>query len=182
MFWPTIAWLRWCPAADSCCWRRCSPNASAIVHPSEFPKPRCDRRRERALAVTPAPVASEGRRLIHARFTAQAEHVLKRDENRVGHRRFQRADEVPMYLRTRGVEIRMRELPFAPDRFAVARAFATPFAAPQSHGSIAVVCAGVGHHVARKIVRAETRALRIVAESELQNAHAGQVEPGADGF
>jgi hypothetical protein len=69
-------------------------------------------RRELSRRKPPLPVPAIQTGSVHARFAAQAQHVLQRDESKIGHRGLRRADERPMNAIVAAAKIAFRVAPF----------------------------------------------------------------------
>ena len=68
-------------------------------------------------AAAPRPVSFSAFRQIHARFRAESQHVLQRNDCCVRHGRKHRADKVPMNLLAVAVQIVETKLPLTLDLF-----------------------------------------------------------------
>src|SRR5688572_26253681 len=69
----------------------------AAVDVGVLPQPRGDLRGEVVPLEPPLPVAAGAAGQVHARLAAEAEHVLQGHDGDVGHRRDERAHEVPVH-------------------------------------------------------------------------------------
>src|SRR5205085_10682110 len=93
----------------------------APVEFREFFEPVANFIRQRFLLKAPSPVARCAVRQIHARLMPATEHVLQGHERRVSDRREDCANEVPMNLAPRSMQIFETEIALAFDLRCVAR-------------------------------------------------------------
>src|SRR5208282_1131042 len=119
---------------------------------------------------------------VHARFSPEAKDILEWRHDGIRHRGHQRADESPMDLLAVQVQVAASVVALPADALLRARALASAGAGPPANGRVAIVCTGVGNALMWIVVRAEIRSLGVIAESKLQNAHAGKTELQANGF
>src|SRR5258706_9407136 len=108
---------------------------------------------------TPLPIPAVQAWRIHAGFAAQAQHILQRDEAKIGHRALRRANEPPMNSILAASKIGFRIAPFV-----IGSAGAEP-----AHGSVIVVRSRVDDLAAGTMRQIHVRTL--VAETELQHRH-----------
>ena len=132
-----------------------------------------------ASTIAPFPVSTERAGKIHARLGAQAQYILQRYDGHVGDRCQHRTDHDPVDFRIVAeveVKIGAGEVVFFADILRSANAVASARARPPAYGRVVVVHAGVGNQFAIVIMRTKRWTLRIVAERELQQTHAGQTK------
>src|SRR6266852_6925346 len=121
-----------------------------------------------ARTIAPFPVSADGTGKIHARRTAQAQHILQRDNRNVSARRQHRPDHDPVDLGIfMEVEIGAREVVLLADILRSTRTVVSARTRPPTHRRVIVVAAGVSDQVATVIMRTKRWTLRIGAEREL---------------
>src|SRR5690348_2135651 len=126
---------------------------------------------------TPTPVPARCAGQIHARFRAQAEHILKRDNSEIGNGGLHPTDQAPM----NGLVIFEIQVCAGKGSFLgnILRGSSTVVFArtiPPSDSRIVIVRASVGRELTRIVVRAERGTLRILAEGKLEDCHAGEMK------
>ena len=148
-----------------------------IIEGDQGSKSRAQLAAQCARTITPFPVSADRAGKIHPRCAAQPQHILQRDNRNVSDRRQHRPDHDPVDLGIiMEVEICTREVMFFADIVESARAVAGARTRPPAQRRVIVMSTGVGDQVTTVVMRTKRWTLRIGAERELQQTHAGQTE------